>query len=135
MPQRPVIALLGDAAFAMTGMEVHTAAEHGVPVIWIVLNNAGNAMVANIQHMLGFNVASALYQTPIDARTVAAGLGVASSTVTTLAEFERALTTAIEHDTAWLIDVRVDPDETPWSLRGRAAVLSGTPPHIGQETS
>jgi len=35
-PGRPVCAIIGDACFAMNGMELLTAAEYGVPVIWIV---------------------------------------------------------------------------------------------------
>jgi hypothetical protein len=44
-PDRPVVALTGDAAFAMNGLEVHTAVENDVPVVWVVLNNGGHGMV------------------------------------------------------------------------------------------
>jgi len=63
-PDRPVVALVGDAAFAMHGMEVHTAAESGAPVIWVVLNNGGHAMVGNIQQMLFARTSQALFHHP-----------------------------------------------------------------------
>src|SRR5262249_39260124 len=43
-PGRRAVALVGDAAFAMNGFEVHTAVEEHLPVIWIVLNNNGHGM-------------------------------------------------------------------------------------------
>ena len=39
MPGRPVFALVGDGCFTMNGMDLLTAAEYDVPVIWIVENN------------------------------------------------------------------------------------------------
>src|SRR5262249_24076204 len=51
-PDKPVIALVGDSAFAMNGMEVHTAVEHDVPVIWIVLNNSGHGMIFHGERLL-----------------------------------------------------------------------------------
>ncbi|RJL23254.1 thiamine pyrophosphate-binding protein [Bailinhaonella thermotolerans] len=122
-PDRPVVALAGDAAFAMGGMEIHTAAERGVPVIWIVLNNQGNAMVANIQEMLFGNTPGSMYSRALDAAAIARGLGARAVTVSTAAEFDDALTTALERREPWLIDARVDGSEVPWALRRRSEVL------------
>ncbi|HEY6077963.1 MAG TPA: thiamine pyrophosphate-binding protein, partial [Polyangiaceae bacterium] len=44
-PGRRAVALVGDAAFAMHGAEVHSAAEQGLPVVWVVLDNGGHGMV------------------------------------------------------------------------------------------
>lgn len=44
-PDRPVVALVGDGSFMMNGMEVATAVEYDIPVIWIVFNNAMYGMV------------------------------------------------------------------------------------------
>jgi indolepyruvate decarboxylase len=40
-PHARVIAIVGDGAFQMTGMELSTIVRHGMPVIVIVLNNGG----------------------------------------------------------------------------------------------
>ena len=42
---RRAVALVGDAAFAMNGFEVHTAVEERLPIVWVVLNNNGHGMV------------------------------------------------------------------------------------------
>ena len=45
MPDRPVVAMVGDGSFQMNGFEVATAVENDVPVIWVVFNNAMLGMV------------------------------------------------------------------------------------------
>ncbi|MFB7868045.1 thiamine pyrophosphate-binding protein [Streptomyces sp. NPDC056069] len=120
---RPVVALTGDAAFAMVGMEVHTAAELGLPVVWIVLNNAGNAMVHNLHQGLFGRSVSAMYSAPIDVAAVARGLGAEGFVVHTLEQFESALLQALTSSMPSAIDVRVDPDEVPWALAGRITTL------------
>ena len=41
-PDRLVVAICGDTAFAFNAMELETAVHHGVAVIIIVVNNEGN---------------------------------------------------------------------------------------------
>ncbi|WP_031517378.1 thiamine pyrophosphate-dependent enzyme [Streptomyces sp. NRRL F-5123] len=120
---RPVVAVVGDAAFAMGGMEIHTAAELGLAVVWIVLNNSGNAMVANLQNLLFGRESGALYTHPLDAAAIARGLGARAALVRTLGEFASALDDALHSNAPFVIDARVDGDEMPWSLRGRAEAL------------
>jgi acetolactate synthase I/II/III large subunit len=43
-PGRHAVALVGDAAFAMNGFEVHTAVDEHLPIIWVVLNNNGHGI-------------------------------------------------------------------------------------------
>ena len=45
VPDRPVIAIVGDGAFLMNGMEVATAVNYNLPVIWVILNDAQLGMV------------------------------------------------------------------------------------------
>ena len=45
MPERPVVAMVGDGSFLMNGYEVATAVNHDIPVIWVVFNNAMLGMV------------------------------------------------------------------------------------------
>lgn len=45
MPERPVVAMVGDGSFLMNGFEVATAVDNDIPVIWVVFNNAMLGMV------------------------------------------------------------------------------------------
>ncbi|GAA2591308.1 thiamine pyrophosphate-dependent enzyme [Streptomyces axinellae] len=120
--REPVVALTGDAAFAMGGMEIHSAAELEVPVIWVVLNNSGNAMVQNVQEGISARSVQAMYRTPLNAAAVGHGPGADGRAVHTLPEFTAALTEALRRPRPSVLDVHVDPGEVPW---GRSPAASG----------
>ncbi|WP_407319489.1 thiamine pyrophosphate-binding protein [Isoptericola halotolerans] len=125
-PDRPVVAVVGDAAFAMTCPEIHTAAELGIGGVWVVLNNAGNAMVANLQELMFSRAVGSMYAAPIDVATVALGFGARAAVVRTAADLEAALDEVLDDTPPTgpvVLDVRVDPDEVAWSLRARAETL------------
>jgi acetolactate synthase-1/2/3 large subunit len=48
-PEKTVVAVVGDGAFSSTSSAVATAVEHGIKVIWLVLNNYGYCSVKMIQ--------------------------------------------------------------------------------------
>ncbi|APE35384.1 hypothetical protein BOX37_17110 [Nocardia mangyaensis] len=125
-PTRSVLALVGDAAFAMTAMEIHTAVEIGAAVIWVVLNNGGNAMVANVQQLIGLSITGSMYRCPLDVAAVATALGATARVVTSLDQLGRALDEAFALSVPYVIDARVDADEVPWAVHGRVRVLAGS---------
>lgn len=48
-PERQVLCLCGDGAFGLNGMEMDTAARHGVPIVVVVSNNACWGVCTNAQ--------------------------------------------------------------------------------------
>ena len=123
-PDKLVVALVGDSAFAMNGMEVHTAADYDIPVIWIVLNNGGHGMVYNGETLLCGRSFATVFQKPLDVSTIARGLGVQAFKVTNVKEFEDSLRQALETQEPCVIDALVDLEEIPRSLQRRADTLS-----------
>ncbi|HEX3643466.1 MAG TPA: thiamine pyrophosphate-binding protein, partial [Ktedonobacteraceae bacterium] len=123
-PDKPVVALVGDAAFAMNGMEVHTAADYHIPVIWIILNNGGHGMVYNGETLVCGRSFATVFQKPLDVSTIARGLGVQAFKVTNVKEFEDSLRQALETQEPCVIDALVDLEEIPRSLQRRADTLS-----------
>lgn len=124
-PDRPVVALVGDGAFAMNGMELHTAAEYNIPAIWVVLNNGGHGMVYHGERLLfGGELNTSRFRKPIDVEGLAISLGVRSFKAETPAEFEQALQTALEASVPCVIDAVVDFEECPPSMQQRTESLN-----------
>ena len=48
-PDRPVVAIVGDGCFLMNGMEIATAVNYDIPVVWIVQNNSKLGLVHDLQ--------------------------------------------------------------------------------------
>ncbi len=74
-PDAPVVALAGDGAFMMTGLEMATAAAEGIGVITLVLRDRELAQIAQFQSTaMNRKVASGVRE--YDLRHLAAGVGV-----------------------------------------------------------
>src|SRR5207302_1401152 len=48
-PDRPVIAVVGDGCFQMTGMELATAVQEKLPVVVVLVNDRGLTLIRLIQ--------------------------------------------------------------------------------------
>jgi acetolactate synthase I/II/III large subunit len=124
-PGRHALALVGDAAFAMHGVEVHTAVELGLPIVWVVLNNGGHGMVHQGETIMkGTSFGTSLFHTPIDVSGMARALGAAGERVTSPGGLASALTQALSSCRPTVIDVVVDAAEMPPTLVRRAQTLA-----------
>jgi acetolactate synthase-1/2/3 large subunit len=123
-PDKPVVAVLGDGAFAMNGMEIHTAVDHRIPIVWVVLNNGGHGMVHHGDKLLvGRHLNSTLFNVPIDVCGVAQGLGAKTFKCDTLASFRPALEQAMSEHCPCVIEALIDEEEVPASLQHRVRTL------------
>ncbi len=77
VPDRPIIAMVGDGSFLMNGFEVATAVENNVPVIWVVFNNAMLGMVYHGRRLFKKPIPEGLPSrfTRVDFTKIAEGLG------------------------------------------------------------
>jgi len=113
-PDRPVVALVGDAAFAMNGMEVHTAVENQVPVIWVVMNNGGHGMVMHGERLqFGGKFQTGKFRRPLDIAKIASGMGARAAVIDRPGQFGSAFAQALESCEPTVLDVRVDPQAMP----------------------
>lgn len=121
-PERRVAALVGDGCFQMTGMEVATAVQYGLPVVWVVLNDARfNMVYQGSENFYGTAVPNTSLS-PIDAARVARGLGALGLKVTQAEDLPAALATAFESGRPTVVDVMIDPTAAP-AMGSRAAAL------------
>ncbi|MBI4061629.1 MAG: thiamine pyrophosphate-binding protein [Elusimicrobia bacterium] len=121
-PNTPVVALVGDAAFAMNGMEVHAAVEHKVPVIWVVVNNGGHGMIYHGERaQFGGKFRSSVFSRELDVAGIARGLGARAVRVERPGELAQAVRRALDADGPVVIDVLSNlADAPPMGARVRA---------------
>lgn len=124
-PGKPAVALVGDAAFAMNGFEVHTAVEQRLPIVWVVLDNGGHGMVHQGDTLMkGRDLGVSLYQVPIDAAAMAQSVGARGVRVKSPAEFRAAITEALALGEPTVIDALIDPKEVAPTLVKRVESLA-----------
>jgi acetolactate synthase I/II/III large subunit len=125
-PGRPVFALVGDGCFAMNGMDLITAAEHDVPVIWIVENNNMHGITWHCSALLsaGKAMRAAVYRRPLEVAALARAMGLHARVVERPGQMQDAVREAMRLGGPAVIEVRVDGSVVP-PLGERAKSLAG----------
>ncbi len=126
MPGRPVFALVGDGCFAMNGMELITAAEQNVPVIWIVESNNMHGITWHGSKILGRGTPlhSVVYKRPLEVAALARAMGLHARVVDRPGQMQDAVRELLRLQSPGLIEVRVDPAIMP-PLGERVKALAG----------
>lgn len=119
-PGSPVIALAGDGAFLMTGLELLTAAAEGLAVVVVLLRDRELAQIAQFQSTaFGRRMASALPD--YHAGSIAEAVGVEWLPLEHDAEIEEVVASAhavVSAGRPVLLDAAVDYSEKTWFTRG-----------------
>ena len=126
LPGRPVIAIVGDACFTMNGMEMLTAAEYGIPVVWIVENNQMHGITWHGSRMVGNKepMRSVVYKRPVEVAGIARAMGLPAWVVDRPGQLQGALTEALRLKAPAVIEIRVDGTIAP-PLGDRAKTIAG----------
>ena len=121
-PDRPVVSICGDGSFLMNGMEISTAANYGISVIWIILNDSRLNMVYHTQsiYYADRHVATS-FKNP-DYVKFAEAFGAVGYCVVRPEEIKPAVAAALACGRPAIVDVHIDPDEVP-PMRPRALVV------------
>ena len=108
-PDRPVVAFVGDGGFLMTGQELVTAVQEGLPVKVVLGDNGAYGTIAMHQYQrIGKDALFAVHLRSPDFAAVVRGYGVAAFTVEKTAEFADAFTDALAHPGPALVHVKTD---------------------------
>jgi benzoylformate decarboxylase len=116
LPQRPVVALIGDGSAMYTCQGLWTAAHDSVPVVFVIFNNASYRILK--QRTLGLKGFSAeddvyvgmdLDRPLIDHVGLAKSFGVPGERIEKVAEVGPAMSRALASGGPYLIDARIDP--------------------------
>jgi acetolactate synthase I/II/III large subunit len=126
-PTRPVITIVGDACFTMNGMELLTASEYGIPVLWIVENNNMHGITHHASASVGKHgkpLTSIRYERPIEIASIARSMGMRAWVVDSPGKIQRAVREWLPSAAPGLIEVRVDASVSP-PLGSRVSSLAG----------
>ena len=120
LPDRPVLALIGDGSAMFNCQALWTAAHERLAIVFLILNNGAYRILKQRVNALrghaaqtGRYVAMDLDDPPIDFTALARSMGVRAERAATLDDVRKALATALASEGPSLIDVTLDPSFTP----------------------
>lgn len=113
-PGRTTVSITGDGCFFMHGMELLTAKEYNVPVLFIVMNNARLGMVHH-GHSLQYKRAHERFgQNAVDISQMAASLGVPNARIDSLEDIhDENLKHVLNTDGPAVLEVALVDDNVP----------------------
>lgn len=125
-PSRPVIAIVGDGCFTMNGMEVLTAAEYEIPVVWVVENNQMHGITWHGSKMVGSGrpMQSVVFRRAVEIASIARAMGLKAWVVDRPGMMQDVLREALRERMPALIEVRIDERIAP-PLGDRAKTIAG----------
>lgn len=129
-PHKPVIALAGDGAFLMTGLELLTAANQGAPVMAFVLRDRELAQISQFQ-AVAMNRKTCSQLPDYDLAPICEGVGVECIPLARDAEIDDVLSQCAEIVAGGrpvAVDVAIDYSEKTWFTRGVVKTTLGRMP-------
>jgi benzoylformate decarboxylase len=120
LPDRPVVALIGDGSAMYTIQGLWTAARENLRMVFVIINNYSYRILKQRTNaMKGLAAQADLYvgmeldRPRVDFLSVARGLGLTAHRATTLSDVRDMLEAALAHDGPTLLDVEVDRSWKP----------------------
>jgi acetolactate synthase-1/2/3 large subunit len=120
-PDRKVVCVLGDGDFMMTMQEIAVCVAEGIPVVFLVQNNAGYMSIRGGQRKITDRYVASEFSRPdgspysADFRAVGEAFGLRSWLVEDSDELESVLAQALAHDGPTLVEVPTSRDAAgPW---------------------
>jgi thiamine pyrophosphate-dependent acetolactate synthase large subunit-like protein len=109
-PERLVVAICGDTAFAFNAMEMETAVRHRIPVVIVVVNNDGNTggLMQRMFYPQEFERVT-MFQPDIRYEEIMRAFGGHAEYVDRPEQLKPALDRALLSGNAACINVKVDP--------------------------
>ena len=106
LPKRPVVALLGDGGFAMTALELLSAAREKIPLIVIVLNDGAFGQI-RMQQLANYGASNGTTLRNPDFQLLAASVGAAYESVGDTDHIEEIVRERLNSPGVTVIEVRV----------------------------
>lgn len=113
-PERPVVCITGDGCFFMHGMEILTAKENRLPILFVVMNNARLGMVYH-GHSLQYKRSHPSFeQEPVNIAAMAAAMNIPSYRVDKLEDLDEvAIKNLVGSDGPAVLEIALVDNNTP----------------------
>jgi benzoylformate decarboxylase len=108
---RPVIGLIGDGSFQYSVRGIWTAAQHRLPVVYVVMRNREYSILKAFAVLEETPGVPGLDLPGIDIASLARGYGCRTAEVETAGELEKAFNSALDADTTTVIVVSTKPQK------------------------
>lgn len=114
-PSRRSVVIAGDGAFFMHGMEIHTAVQYRLPVLFVLLNNNAHAMCVTREQLFydGFYSYNRFTPSYLGAGLASMFPGLNAIDVDDADTFDAALASALDREGPSVISVECAADEIP----------------------
>lgn len=110
-PDSPMVCICGDGDFFMTGMEVLTAVDYKIPVIWVVLKNNRLGAIYDVQTLSYQGRYSASEFSDTDFVSMAKSFGAEGIRIEKPDEIASAVDKALSTKGPVILEAIIDPDE------------------------
>jgi 3D-(3,5/4)-trihydroxycyclohexane-1,2-dione acylhydrolase (decyclizing) len=108
-PDREIFVMVGDGSWLLMSSELVTAAEQGVRITCVLVDNYGYGSIGGLSRSLGSNGFGTARSVGVDLEANARSLGAEAVRVTTLGELRTALADAPGREESTVVVVECDP--------------------------
>lgn len=116
LPQKEVIAIIGDGGFQMTAQELGTIMQYNIPVKIIVLNNSFLGMVRQWQELFHQKRYSSTEMTNPDFIKLAEAYNIPARRVKNRSDLQSALKSMLKSDTSFFVEVVVGKEDNVFPM-------------------
>lgn len=113
-PEKPSACITGDGCFFMHGMEILTAKEYNLPVVFIVINNARLGMVHHGHSLQYKRVHKRFSQKPVSIKAMVEAMGIPAFKASNLEELDELIQKPfLETDGPSLLEIELVDEQVP----------------------
>jgi acetolactate synthase-1/2/3 large subunit len=113
LPSQPVVCITGDGCFFMHGMEILTAKEYKLPILFIVINNARLGMVYHGHKLQYKRSHSCFEQIPINIAELAKAMAIPSARIEKMEDLTSGIMESLTSDGPSILEIALVDNNIP----------------------
>jgi len=110
-PEQNVVCICGDGDFLMTGLELLSAVNYSVPVVWIIVKNNRLGSIFDIENLLFEGRHSATFFKDVNFVEIARAFNMQGFRIDAPRQISEVISQAVRSNKPAIIEAIIDPDE------------------------